>query len=300
MAESLLSMTGYGESQAEVGHYTVMVTVRSVNSRYLDFRFKAPSICSYMEPLVRQLAKKLVARGKVELSLSITRNPDAEETSIQADFGLARAYKNIFSQLQQDLGQESSDIPLSLIVAQPEVLLKSSIDAEAISKDKDQYMLVIEKALQSLRAMQQTEGEILQADLLMRCRKLESLIDEISQSVQGLPELIRDKLVGRIKSLLDGLAPIEDSRVYQEAAQLAERADVTEELVRFKSHCQQFAMTIREQVGPRGKKLDFIIQELLRETNTIGSKAAALPVLQLVVQVKDELEKLREQVQNVA
>ncbi len=134
----------------------------------------------------------------------------------------------------------------------------------------------------------------------MRCQKLESLIEEISHLVQGLPELIRDKLVARIKSLLAGLAPIEDSRVYQEAAQIAERADVTEELVRFKSHCQQFAMTIGEQVGPRGKKLDFIIQELLRETNTIGSKAAALPVLQLVVQVKDELEKLREQVQNVA
>lgn len=300
MAESLLSMTGYGEAQAEVGPYTVMVTARSVNSRYLDFRFKAPSICSYMEPQVRQLIKKLLARGKVELSLSITRNPDAEETSLQVDLGLARAYKNAFLQLQQDLTLESMNIPLSLIVAQPEVLLKRSVDAKVVSQHTDQYLLVIEKALQSLRAMQQTEGEILQEDLLMRCKKLESLLDEISQSVQGLPELIRDKLVGRMKSLLDGLAPIDDERIYQEAAQLAERADVTEELVRFKSHCQQFSMTIGEQVGPRGKKLDFIIQELLRETNTIGSKAAALPVLQLVVQVKDELEKLREQVQNVA
>ena len=300
MVETLLSMTGYGESQAEVGQHTVMVTARSVNSRYLDFRFKAPSICSYMEPLVRQLIKKLLARGKVELSLSITRNPDAEETSLQADLGLARAYKNIFSQLQQDLDLELTDIPLSLIVGQPEVLLKSSVDAKTVSNHTDQYLLVIEKALRSLRVMQEAEGEALQADLLMRCRKLESLIGEISLLVQGLPELIRDKLVVRIKSLLDGLAPIDDSRVYQEAAQIAERADVTEELVRFKSHCQQFSLTIGEQVGPRGKKLDFIIQELLRETNTIGSKAAALPVLQLVVQVKDELEKLREQVQNVA
>ncbi len=300
MANTLLSMTGYGESQAEVGSCTATVTVRSVNSRYLDFRFKAPSICAYMEPMVRQLIKKLLARGKVELSLSITRNPDAEETSLQVDLGLARAYKNIFSQLQQDLDLELTDIPLSLIVGQPDVLLKNSVDARSVSEHTDQYLLVIEEALQALRVMQEAEGKALQADLLMRCQKLESLIEEISLLVQGLPQLIRDKLVGRIKSLLDGLAPIDDSRIYQEAAQVAERADITEELVRFKSHCQQFAMTIGEQAGSRGKKLDFIIQELLRETNTIGSKAADLPVLQLVVQVKDELEKLREQVQNVA
>jgi len=300
MAETLLSMTGYGESQAEVAHYTVIATARSVNSRYLDFRFKAPSICSYMEPLVRQLAKKWLARGKVELSLSITRNPDAEETSVQADFGLARAYKNIFSQLQLALGLESTDIPLSLIVAQPEVLLRNSVDPKAVNNHTEQYLLVIEKSLRSLRAMQEAEGEALQADLLMRCKNLESLIEEISRLVLDLPELIRDKLVARIKKLLDGLAPIDDPRVYQEAAQIAERADITEELVRFKSHCQQFSTTIGEQVGLRGKKLDFIIQELLREINTIGSKASVLPVLQLVVQVKDELEKLREQVQNVA
>ena len=300
MAETLLSMTGYGESQAEVGSYAVMVTVRSVNSRYLDFRFKAPSIRSYMEHLVRQLIKKLLARGKVELSLSITRNPNAEETSLQVDLGLARAYKNIFSQLQLDLGLWSTDITLSLIGGQSEVLLKKSVDAKMVSNHTEQYLQVIEKALRSLRVMQEAEGEALQEDLLMRCKKLESLIEEISHLVQGLPQLIRDKLVVRIKNLLDGLAPIDDSRVYQEAAQIADRADITEELVRFKSHCQQFFMTIGGQVGPRGKKLDFIIQELLRETNTIGSKAAALPVLQLVIQLKDELEKLREQVQNVA
>ncbi|NIA19421.1 MAG: hypothetical protein GWP07_03165, partial [Xanthomonadaceae bacterium] len=185
MAETLLSMTGYGESQAEVGHYTVMVTARSVNSRYLDFRFKAPSICSYMEPLVRQLSKKLLSRGKVELSLSITRDPEAEETSLQADLGLARAYKNIFTKLQQDLGLVLTDIPLSLIVSQPEVLLKNSVDAKAVRNHTDQYLLVIENALRSLRVMQETEGEALQADLLMRCRKLESLIGEISPLVQG-------------------------------------------------------------------------------------------------------------------
>ncbi|MCK4378965.1 MAG: hypothetical protein KAW01_06450, partial [Deltaproteobacteria bacterium] len=196
-------------------YYTVMVTARSVNSRYLDFRFKAPSICAYMEPLVRQLIKKLLARGKVELGLSITRDPEAEETSLQADLGLARAYKNIFTQLQQDLGLELTDIPLSLIVGQPEVLLKNRIDSKAVSNYTDQYLLVIEKALRSLRLMQEAEGEVLQADLLMRCQKLESLMEEISHLVQGLPELIRDKLVVRIKSLLAGLAPIDDSRVYQ-------------------------------------------------------------------------------------
>ena len=300
MAETLLSMTGYGESQAEVAHYTVTATVRSVNSRFLDFRFKAPAVGFFMEPLARNLAKEWLARGKVELSLSITRRPDAEETVVRADFGLARAYKNIFLQLQQELGLQTADIPLSLIAAQPEVLLPNSIDPEEIKKHTEQFLLVIEKALRSLRAMQAAEGEALQADLLMRCRKLESLIEEISRSVQGLPELIRDKLATRIKNLLDGIVPVDDARVYQEAAQLAERADITEELVRFRSHCRQFSLTIEDQAGPRGKKLDFIIQELLREINTIGSKAAALPVLELVVQVKDELEKLREQVQNVA
>lgn len=300
MAETLLSMTGFGESQAEVAHYTVIATARSVNSRFLDFRFKAPAVCSFMEPQVRQLVKKWVARGKVELSLSLTRGPDTEETVVRADFGLARAYKKIFLQLQRDLGLQSADIPLSLIAAQPEVLLPNSIDPEEVKNYKEHFLLVMDKALQSLRTMQAAEGEALQADLLQRCRGLESLIGEIENVVSGLPELIRDKLATRIKKLLEGMAPVDDARVYQEAAQIAERADVTEELVRFKSHCCQFSTTIVDQAGPKGKKLDFIIQELLREINTIGSKAAALPVLQLVVQVKDELEKLREQVQNVA
>ena len=300
MAQMLLSMTGYGEAQEEIGPYAVMVTVRSVNSRYLDFRFKAPSICSSLEPLVRQLTKKILARGKVDLTLSLTRNSDADEMPVQADVGLARAYKKVFLQLQQALELKTAVIPLSLIISQPDVLVRENFAAGEVNKYKNLYLQVVKKALQSLKSMQEMEGEALQADLLGRCRKLEALIEEISHQVRGLPELIRDKLVERIKGLLAGLAPIDDPRVYQEAAQIAERADITEELVRFKSHCRQFMLTIEEQDGSRGKKLDFIIQELLREINTIGSKAAALPVLQLVVQVKDELEKLREQVQNVA
>lgn len=176
MADTLLSMTGYGEAQAEVGAYMVMATVRSVNSRYLDFRFKAPSICAYMEPQVRQLTKKLLLRGKVELSLAIDRNSDVEELSVQADFALARAYHNIFSQIQRDLALESTDIPLSLIVSQPEVLLKNTVDPKDISSNTDQYQAVIEKALRSLKTMQETEGGVLQADLLKRCQRLQILI----------------------------------------------------------------------------------------------------------------------------
>lgn len=300
MAESLLSMTGYGESQAELGGYTALVTVRSVNSRYLDFRFKAPVFCAYLEPRVRQLAKKLLLRGKVEVSLTIVRSPDSAEAPVRVDMALAHAYKNIFAQLQCELALAAQAVPLSLIVAQPDVIVRESVDARSVNAYTDSYLELIEQALRSLISMQEAEGQVLQEDLLMRCSRLESLINEISQLVQGLPDMIRDKLVVRMKALLEGLAPIDDVRVYQEAAQIADRADVTEELVRFQSHCQQFVTTICEQTGPRGKKLDFIIQELLRETNTIGSKASALPVLHVVVQVKDELEKLREQVQNIA
>jgi uncharacterized protein (TIGR00255 family) len=299
-ATGLCSMTGFGESRAEIGSYTVMVTVRSVNSRYLDFRFKAPSICAFMEPMVRQRVKQLLVRGKVELNLALSRNPAAADAPVQVDIGLARAYKQIFLQLQQELGLTPGDIPLSLLAAQPEVLVRNSLDADQVSSHAEQYLEVVEEALRFLREMQEVEGRALQEDLLVRCEQLESLLDEVSLLVQDYPQVIRDRLAERIKKLLDGLAPVDEERVYQEAAQLAEKADITEEIVRFKSHCQQFFRTIREQTGSRGKKLDFIIQELLRETNTIGSKASSLPVVQVVVQIKDELEKLREQVQNVA
>ncbi len=299
-AAGLCSMTGFGESKAEIGSYAVMVTVRSVNSRYLDFRFKAPSTCAFMEPQVRQRVKQLLVRGKVELSLALSRNPEAADAAVQADIALARAYKKLFQQLQQELELTPGDVPLSLLVAQPEVLVRSGLDAEQVSSHAEQYLKVIDEALLSLKEMQLVEGQALQEDLLARCGQLEALLDEVRILVEDYPQLIRDRLAERIKKLLAGLAPVDDERVYQEAAQLAEKADITEEIVRFESHCQQFSWTIREQSGSRGKKLDFIIQELLRETNTIGSKASSLPVVQVVVQIKDELEKLREQVQNVA
>ncbi|MBN2333362.1 MAG: YicC family protein [Deltaproteobacteria bacterium] len=299
MVHDLLSMTGYGESRAEIGPYAVEVTVRSVNSRYLDFRFKAPSMCSHLEPLVRRKVQQRLLRGKVDLNLQVSVAPDAGEQAVQVNRGLAKAYKELFETLQHDLALQDGDIPLSLIVGQRDVL-QTMPDPALMRSHTDAYLAAVEQALEMMVAMQTAEGEALKVELLGRCQLLEGLIGEVTECVKTLPAILRDRLVGRITELLDGVGLVDENRIYQEAAQQAEKADVTEEIVRFKSHCQQFCATVAGGKGARGKKLDFIIQEMLREINTVGSKSSLLPVAQHVIRVKDELEKLREQVQNVA
>jgi len=295
----LFSMTGYGEAERAIGPYRVTVSVRAVNSRFLDCRFKAPAMLGHLEPQARKLVQRHVLRGKVDLNIQLQADDTAAEQLVQVNIALARGYLRAFLRLQRELGLAAGDIPLSLLVSQRDVLLNSP-EPETLREEAANYLAVIEQALQALRTMQAAEGESLKADLLARIGQLEELLAAIAEQVEPLPAAIRDRLLARMEKLLAGTEMADDSRLYQEAALQAEKADVTEEMVRFRSHCQQFRQTITMQAGARGKKLDFIIQELLRETNTIGSKASCLPVAGTVIQIKNELEKLREQVQNIA
>ena len=295
----LRSMTGYGEAKAEIGAYMVMVNVRAVNSRYFDFRFKAPAVLGYLEPAARKLGQQFFQRGKIDLNILLNVNDAAAEQPVQANVALAKGYYQALLKLRQELGLPGGEIPLSLIVSQREVL-QHTPELETLRAEREQYLAVIQQSLLAVRTMQVEEGENLKISLLAMIKHLEVLIEEIASQVIDLPTVIRDRLFAKMQSLLAGIEPFDENRLYQEAAMQAEKADVTEELVRFRSHCQQFCQTVERQTGARGKKLDFIIQELLREANTIGSKVSCLPVVQTVILIKNELEKLREQVQNVA
>ncbi len=295
----LLSMTGYGEAEAAIGPFLASVSLRAVNSRYLDLRFKAPSVLAFLEPEARKLVQTHIWRGKVEVGIQLQLQTAAAGSAVQVNIPLARGYLEAFRQLQRELGLAAAEVPLALLVSQREVL-QSGPEPEMVREDADSYLALVERAVLALRSMQVVEGQALKADLLARVEHLESLLAEISAQAAALPAAVRERLAARMQVLLAGRAGLDDDRLYQEAALQAEKADITEELVRFRSHCQQFRQTVTGQGGARGKKLDFIIQELLRETNTIGSKASCLPVAQTVILLKNELEKLREQVQNIA
>lgn len=293
MANEVFSMTGFGRAEAEAGDRLLTVECRSVNQRFLDLRVRLPRDFAGWEGSFVQKLKKKFSRGKVEFFVSVTKA--AKQDSVDCDMKLAAAYHNTLKKMAEQLGLDQN-IPIKVIAQMPEVFSAkvSEEDAQAL-KDKCEKCLIA--AAEALIAMRAEEGDFLRKDMIERSRLLEDLRSRVEIAAPDRLKKYHDNLIERLKELA-GDCNLDPNRLEQEAVVYADRSDVTEELVRLQSHLKSWEATLDEG-GTIGRKLDFLTQEIYREINTIGSKALDATISALVVEMKVELEKMREQVQNI-
>ena len=288
------SMTGFGSASGFWAGRTVTVEVRSVNSRFREVAAKMPKICAPLEEAVKKLVAARLERGRVDLWVQL----DGRETrlpAIRVDYELARTLAERLNELREQLnlaGAVTLDHLLALGVAGRE---------EEPAPDLEELRAALEPlvraAVEALVAMREAEGRNLGRDLSGRLTILADLNRRVGEAAAGTPEALLARLTNRLAEL--GAAPaVDPNRLAQEAALLADRADITEEAVRLGSHLDAFRRLL-DSPGPVGRRLDFLLQEMGREVNTMGSKAQDLAVTGLVLEMKAELEKLREQVQNI-
>ncbi|MBI2354854.1 MAG: YicC family protein [Deltaproteobacteria bacterium] len=288
------SMTGYGKGEAvsERGRFTV--EIRSVNHRYGEVSVRMPRGFLSLEQEVKRSVTNVLKRGKIDVTVQ-WEEITGEAAMPQADAALAQGYAALFRDLSASLGL-SAEVPLALVIAQKGVLREN---ATAIDEAEflPQLIAAVQAAVGTIDAMRRREGEALAADLMARRTQVAEWAEQVGGRAPQVVAEYRQKLKLRLDQLLEGVE-MDAARLAQEVALMADRCDVTEELVRLSSHFAQFDETMRLS-EPVGRKLDFLMQEMNREVNTIGSKSSDAEMTTLVIRIKAEMEKMREQVQNV-
>lgn len=290
----VLSMTGYGRAEEVRNGRDIAVELRSVNSRYFEYSCRVPRTCAFLEDPLKRLVAEQVHRGKVELSLSI-QNVSAADAVVQINWGLAESYCRALSSLAERLDIRN-DITVTALTRFPDVLTQSAAPADPDALWAD-VQAVAGQAVTAFLQMRAAEGEKLRADVEARLLTVEELVRQIEQGSAGRVQAYTQRLYARLQELLTDRS-IEESRVLTEAALFADKTAIDEETVRLHSHVAQYRqiLTLDE---PIGRKLDFLTQELNREANTIGSKCQDAALTRLVVELKSEIEKIREQIQNI-
>ena len=288
------SMTGYGKGNISENSRNYQVEIKSVNHRYLDINIKMPRTLSYLEETVKKEISEKIKRGKIDVFVTFENNSQ-EGRNIKINKELAKIYINQLKELAQE-ENISSNIEVIDIAKFPEILT-IKIDEED-EKIKNEIIQVTKEATDKIIEMKSIEGQKIEQDLLARIEKIENKIEEISKKSTGLIEEYVVKLEKRIKEILQ-TEEIDKTRLAQEVVIYADKCSIEEEITRLKSHIYQFKNLITDNNETIGKKLDFIIQEMNRETNTIGSKANNLDIVNGVVDIKTELENIREQIQNI-
>ncbi len=287
------SMTGYGKSSITENLREYQVEIKTINHRYADVNIKMPRTISYLEDDVKKEILKQVNRGKIDVFISYYNN-SKEGNEVKINTEIAKLYIDELRKLASEEGLQSN-IEVVDIAKFPDVLkIQANNDDETI---KEELLAVVKQATDSLMKMRQEEGAKIAKDLEERLDAVEAKVLEISKLSTGLIEDYVVKLEDRIKDLLK-TEEIDKSRLAQEVVIYADKCSVEEEITRLKSHISQFRKLL-ESKDAIGKKLDFLIQEMNRETNTIGSKANNLEITNYVVDVKTELENIREQIQNI-
>ncbi|MCX6829022.1 MAG: YicC family protein [candidate division Zixibacteria bacterium] len=288
------SMTGYGKADYRTSKLAISVEVASVNNRFLEYYFRLPKQLMFFEPKVKELVATRLNRGKVNLTLNYE------------DYGFGIDRLSVSANLADEIYRQLAQLKKKYKLA-GEIEIGHFMSFQDIFKvekindlEKKIWPLMskaINRALDELITMREREGANLRKDILLRLKLLTGTIDRIEKSSPENLAAYREKLAQRIKEVLDNRI-IEGARLEEEVAYLAERADITEECVRFKSHLKQFVADVKSN-GPVGKRLNFILQELNREANTIGSKVAGAGIARMAMELKEEIEKIREQVQNI-
>jgi len=287
-------MTGYGRAVETVNGREFTVELRSVNNRYLDCSVRLPRLLSFGEDTVKQAVKQSVSRGKVDVFISV-RSEGGEEVSVSLNASVLEGYLAAMRRMVSDYGV-ADDISVSTVSRLPEVfnVEKPELDEEQLLAD---LMQVVSKALAGYDAMRCTEGQALDRDLRSRGNTILELVAQVEQGNAQTVVDYRARLEAKLKEVLENTA-IDESRILTEAAIFADKVAVDEETVRLRSHLEQMNAMLTAG-GAVGRKLDFLLQEMNREANTIGSKCTDVRLARIVVDIKAELEKIREQTQNI-
>ncbi len=290
----ILSMTGFGRGEQVLHGRDITVEIRSVNSRYFEYSSRIPRSFAFLDAQLKKQLAARISRGKVELSLTV-QNVDAPDSTVQVNMELAKSYQAALAQISETLGVKN-ELTAQTLARMPDVLTVTAAhtDEEELTAD---VTAVCEDALQAFIAMRATEGEKMKADVLSRLQTVENFVTQIEGLTQGRVQNYTDRLYEKLKVILED-RDIDDSRILTEAAIFADKTAIDEETVRLRSHIAQYRQILSLD-EPVGRKLDFLTQELNRETNTIGSKCQDLDITRIVVDIKAEIEKIREQIQNI-
>lgn len=291
------SMTGYGKAQAQMENIIFNVEIRTLNSRYKDIIIRIPQDLQPIEMDIRSLISNRIGRGRVEVYIKMELIPGESNYELILNEPLARAYMEIFNKLSESFSIDPS-INMDTFCHLRDVIVQKpkELDMYSIKKAISE---AIDNALDSVEEMRRQEGAVIEQDLLKRLYIIKNILVKIRERAPVVINEYRSKLKQNISKLLDGTdIQMDENRINQEVAIFAERSDITEEIVRIESHLLQFQKYLKRD-EPVGRKLDFLAQEMNREINTISAKASDALISTFVVEIKGEIEKLREQVQNI-
>lgn len=287
-------MTGYGRAKEERSGRTITVELRAVNHRYLDCTVKAPRQYGFLDDAVKKAAAARIARGKVEVFVGVEVE-EGGDVAVTVNHALAERYLAALRELGDDYGLRD-DVTVSVLAKLPDVLGSERIEQDADEMIRD-VIAVFEAACDGFNQMREREGEKLAEDVRDRCAAIERMVGEVEKRSPERVREYREKLLTRMREVLADTS-IDETRILTEAAIYADKTAVDEETVRLRSHLHQLDGMLRE-TQPVGRKLDFLVQEMNREANTIGSKANDVDMARIVVDIKSEIEKIREQIQNI-
>ena len=290
----ILSMTGFGRGTAVLNGREITVELRSVNSRYFEYSSRIPRTCSSLDSRLKKQLNQRISRGKVELSMTV-QNVDAADTVVAVNMELARSYQQAMRDLSEQLGVKN-DVSTAVLTRFPDVLTTrhADVDEEQLWED---VSAVTAQALDRFVEMRAAEGAKMKADVENRLNFLEECVGKVETLSAGRVEAYTTRLYEKLKVILED-RDIDDARVLTEAAIFGDKTAVDEETVRLRSHIAQLGKLL-EAEEPIGRKMDFLVQEINREANTIGSKASDVAIAGKVIDIKAEVEKIREQIQNI-
>ena len=289
------SMTSFGRSNSEEGKKRVFtVEMKSVNSRYLDVNIRMPKSIISLEEEIRKMISNSLNRGKVDVFINI-KNYNEGAGVPKVDINLAQGYLQCLKEIEEKLNIKN-DISVMQIARFPEVITMIE-EEDKIDEIWEELKPLISSSLDMMINMRELEGEKLKEDILIKINQIEELVSKVEEFADSIPKVFKQKLEERLKDLL-GNVEVDENRIATEVCILADKATVDEEIIRLNSHINQVRETLKLN-EPIGRKLDFIVQEMNRETNTIGSKSSDIKMTNIVIDIKNILEKIREQVQNI-
>ncbi len=290
----VLSMTGFGRGKAKDDNRELTIELKTVNHRYLDISLRMPRLMNALEEEFRKKIREALSRGRVEVSVSY-KNIAENQITVALNEPVADAYHNAFNELAKKFGIDNKpDLSVLSGISDIFAISEPEEDEEALGK---LLFSALDEALKVVLDMREKEGEFLTKDIFERCGIINQLVDSIEESSPTVVEEYRKKLEQRLKELLNN-TDLEETRFQTEVAYFADRSNITEEIIRLRSHLKQLKQTMKKG-GAIGRKLDFIVQEMNREANTIGSKSSDITITNHVVELKSEIEKIREQIQNI-